>query len=48
MSCLGWSFTHQGGGTGLVLYVSDSTGVSLSFKLEFLCSSSEAQYRTLI
>lgn len=36
------------GKTGLVLYASDGIDVSMSFKLEFLCSNNEAEYDVLI
>lgn len=46
--CFKWLFTSQGGVTGVVLYASDSIDVSLYFKLEFRCSSSEIEFNALI
>lgn len=33
---------------GIVFYASDGTDISRSFKLEFPCSNSEAEYEALI
>lgn len=42
------SFTHRGGAAGVVLHNSDGTGIFLSFKLDFLCSNSKAEYEAMI
>lgn len=42
------SFTHQGGVATVVFYDHDSTGISLFFKLKFLCPSTETAYEALV
>lgn len=42
------SCTHQGGGTGIILYDPDGTNICLSFKLEFSRSNKKSEYKVLI
>lgn len=42
------SFTHQGGGTGVVMYDFDGIDFSISFKLKFPCPDNEAECEAFI
>lgn len=42
------SSTHQGGGARIVLSTPDGTTASLAYKLDFLCTNSDAKYEALV